>query len=228
MKKRFSLLLLALLLTSPLLAKADVTSEAGEENYAIHIVKYQITADKDFSSEMVHDGSEITNAKDMSGHPLSPLAGVSYTITRMKEVKHIGTTSTYEVADGKTAFSMRVTTDANGFASVLKLAKGIYRVTEEKSDLVESVMEPVMMRLPMQHETGYLKEVYIYPKSNMKLPDSFMPSSPTNPPTTDTPDRLFNTSGNIGSYQQLIWMIVSFCVAGIIGLTISNRRHRMN
>ena len=214
-------IVLALFLALPIVSHADTGAEK-EISYGIHIVKYQVGYNQDFSSEMVHDGSKLTDAKDASGNPLSPLGNVGYTVTRMKEVQHIGSAPTYEVASGTDAFSSRIVTKADGTADVTNLPQGIYQVTEEKSNLVQSNMAPVTLSLPMKHGTGELDDVYIYPKSNMHVPFGF-----TNPPTSDTPNRLWNTSGNIGSYYQIIWMIVSLVIAGIFGLTISNRSHRL-
>ncbi|WP_234984681.1 pilin N-terminal domain-containing protein [Pilibacter termitis] len=171
---------------------------------------------------MLHDGTLVDKVTDNSGKELAPLGNVEYTITRMEAIPHKGSATTYQEATGDQSFVKTIVTDSNGKAELTGLAKGIYRVSETASEFVTSPMEPVLLALPMKNATGYLTDVYLYPKSNMAFPD--LPKTGTETPATQ--DKLLNTSGNIGDYQMLIYMIISMVIAGMIGLIISKRREQ--
>ncbi|MBD5823518.1 pilin N-terminal domain-containing protein [Lactococcus petauri] len=178
-------------------------------SYGIHIIKYNLSDSQE--SQLTHDGTPVTSGTE----DLQRLAGVQYTITRMTKTEM----NTYVTAQGTDAFSQRVTTNAQGEAELTGLPRGVYQVTEAKSEQVPTPMSPVLVSLPMQNANGLINEVYIYPKSSMVLPDT--PQIPDN----NLPDKLPDTSGNIGSYQIIIAMISVIVLVGFSGLWWTKKAH---
>ena len=92
------------------------------------------------------DGTKLDKVTDGNGNALAPLAGISYEITRVTPVQG---QSTFEPIVGVDVFSITVTTDQNGLARVAGLASGTYQVVEKDNNLLQSVMEPVIVELPL-------------------------------------------------------------------------------
>lgn len=178
-------------------------------SYGIHIIKYNLSGSQE--SQLTHDGTPVTSGTE----DLQRIAGVQYTITRMTKTEM----STYVTDQGTDAFSQKVTTNAQGEAELTELPRGVYQVTEAKSEQVPTPMSPVLVSLPMQNANGLINEVYIYPKSSMVLPDT--PQIPDN----TLPDKLPDTSGNIGSYQIIIAMISVIVLVGFSGLWWTKKAH---
>lgn len=182
------------------------------------------TASFDTNDNPGYDSNE-TNTKvdqvvDENGNVLAPLPGISYEITRVSPVQG---QSTFEPVVGEDAFSITVTTDQNGLARVADLASGTYQVIEKDNQLLKSVMDPVIVEVPLpQREGEALKEVFLYPKS------SVVDATGTTPPGT-TPDggtqRLPQTSGNIGNAQPLYLILVFIISMGAIGIRALKTKH---
>ncbi|RXA65676.1 cell wall protein [Enterococcus casseliflavus] len=195
-------------------------AEASNESYAISILKYKLSDSTVLSSELPMDGTKVDQVVDENGNVLAPLPGISYEITRVSPVQG---QSTFEPVVGEDAFSITVTTDQNGLARVADLASGTYQVIEKDNQLLKSVMDPVIVEVPLpQREGEALKEVFLYPKS------SVVESTETPPPGT-TPDggtqRLPQTSGNIGNAQPLYLILVFIISMGAIGIKALKTKH---
>lgn len=201
---------------APLHVQAD---EASNESYAISIQKYKLSDSVLLSTDLPMDGTKLDKVTDGNGNALAPLAGISYEITRVTPVQG---QSTFEPIVGVDAFSITVTTDQNGLARVAGLASGTYQVVEKDNNLLQSVMEPVIVELPLpQREGAALNEVFLYPKS------SVVDSPGTTPPSPDGGDnqRLPQTSGSIGNAQPLYFILVFILVMGGIGIKVLKTKH---
>ena len=180
----------------------NVAAQVNTVNYGIHITKYNLKENQD--SYLTHDGTPVIRGTEDLQH----LAGVQYTITRMSKTKM----NTYITAQGTDAFSQTITTNTQGEAELIGLPRGVYKVTEIKSEKVPTPMSPPLVSLPMQNAKGLINEVYIYPKSSMVLPDT------PQIPDSDIPSKLPDTSGSIGSYQIIVSMISVIIFVGFSGL----------
>lgn len=209
MKKYIFTLIAALLALLSFSFGQNVAAQEDTESYGIHIIKYNLNDSQE--SQLTHDGTPVTSGTE----DLQRLAGIQYTITRMTKTEM----NTYVTAEGADAFSQTVTTNAQGEAELTGLPRGVYQVTESKSEQVPTPMSPVLVSLPMQNANGLINEVYIYPKSSMVLPDT------PQIPDTNVPDKLPDTSGNIGSYQIIITMISVIVLVGFSGLWWTKKAH---
>ncbi|MDT2726271.1 pilin N-terminal domain-containing protein [Lactococcus formosensis subsp. formosensis] len=209
MKKYIFTLIAALLALLSFSFGQNVAAQEDTGSYGIHIIKYNLNDSQE--SQLTHDGTPVTSGTE----DLQRLAGIQYTITRMTKTEM----NTYVTAEGADAFSQTVTTNAQGEAELTGLPRGVYQVTESKSEQVPTPMSPVLVSLPMQNANGLINEVYIYPKSSMVLPDT------PQIPDTNVPDKLPDTSGNIGSYQIIITMISVIVLVGFSGLWWTKKAH---
>lgn len=209
MKKYIFTLIAALLALLSFSFGQNVAAQEDTGSYGIHIIKYNLNDSQE--SQLTHDGTPVTSGTE----DLQRLAGVQYTITRMTKTEM----NTYVTAEGADAFSQTVTTNAQGEAKLTGLPRGVYQVTESKSEQVPTPMSPVLVSLPMQNANGLINEVYIYPKSSIVLPDT------PQIPDTNVPDKLPDTSGNIGSYQIIITMISVIVLVGFSGLWWTKKAH---
>ncbi|WP_416037894.1 pilin N-terminal domain-containing protein [Lactococcus formosensis] len=209
MKKYIFTLIASLLALLSFSFGQNVAAQEDTGSYGIHIIKYNLNDSQE--SQLTHDGTPVTSGTE----DLQRLAGVQYTITRMTKTEM----NTYVTAEGADAFSQTVTTNAQGEAELTGLPRGVYQVTESKSEQVPTPMSPVLVSLPMQNANGLINEVYIYPKSSMVLPDT------PQIPDANVPDKLPDTSGNIGSYQIIIAMISVIVLVGFSGLWWTKKAH---
>ncbi|NHI68473.1 hypothetical protein ET009_09860 [Lactococcus garvieae] len=209
MKKYIFTLIAALLALLSFSFGQNVAAQEDTGSYGIHIIKYNLNDSQE--SQLTHDGTPVTSGTE----DLQRLAGIQYTITRMTKTEM----NTYVTAEGADAFSQTVTTNAQGEAELTGLPRGVYQVTESKSEQVPTPMSPILVSLPMQNANGLINEVYIYPKSSMVLPDT------PQIPDTNVPDKLADTSGNIGSYQIIITMISVIVLVGFSGLWWTKKAH---
>ena len=209
MKKYIFTLIAALLALLSFGFGQNVAAQEDTGSYGIHIVKYNLNDSQE--SQLTHDGTPVTSGTE----DLQRLAGVQYTITRMTKTEM----NTYVTAQGADAFSQTITTNAQGEAELTGLPRGVYQVTESKSEQVPTPMSPVLVSLPMQNANGLINKVYIYPKSSMVLPDT------PQIPDANVPDKLPDTSGNIGSYQIIIAMISVIVLVGFSGLWWTKKAH---
>ncbi|WP_308004512.1 pilin N-terminal domain-containing protein [uncultured Lactococcus sp.] len=209
MKKYIFTLIAALLALLSFSFGQNVAAQEDTGSYGIHIIKYNLNDSQE--SQLTHDGTPVTSGTE----DLQRLAGIQYTIARMTKTEM----NTYVTAEGADAFSQTVTTNAQGEAELTGLPRGVYQVTESKSEQVPTPMSPVLVSLPMQNANGLINEVYIYPKSSMVLPDT------PQIPDTNVPDKLPDTSGNIGSYQIIITMISVIVLVGFSGLWWTKKAH---
>ncbi|WP_270231860.1 pilin N-terminal domain-containing protein [Lactococcus formosensis] len=209
MKKYIFTLIAALLALLSFSFGQNVAAQEDTGSYGIHIIKYNLNDSQE--SQLTHDGTPVTSGTE----DLQRLAGIQYTITRMTKTEM----NTYVTAEGADAFSQTVTTNAQGEAELTGLPRGVYQVTESKSEQVPTPMSPILVSLPMQNANGLINEVYIYPKSSMVLPDT------PQIPDTNVPDKLPDTSGNIGSYQIIITMISVIVLVGFSGLWWTKKAH---
>lgn len=203
-------------------------AETIESGYSIHIQKYKIDEVSKKASILPVDCTKAEQVTDVNGKALEPMAGVSYEIVRVTP-KQSGTG--FEPLLGENGFWRTITTDTEGKAQVTNLVQGMYRISENTHDQLKEVMEPVYVELPFHQRSGEpLKEVYIYPKSSITtpLPDTSRPpgtpETPTTPGTAETPDKLPQTSGNIGTYQTLAWVMVMIFAMGLIGVRSMYRK----
>jgi hypothetical protein len=209
LKKYIFSLVAALSIFLPFGFAQSVAAQEETGSYGIHIIKYNLSDSQE--SQLSHDGTPVTSGTE----GLQRLTGIQYTITRMTKTE----LNTYVTAQGAEAFSQTVVTNAQGEAELTALPRGVYQVTEAKSEQVPTPMSPVLVSLPMQNVNGLINEVYIYPKSSMVLPDT--PQIPDN----NLPDKLPDTSGNIGSYQIIIAMISVIVLVGFSGLWWTKKAH---
>ncbi|WP_285005676.1 pilin N-terminal domain-containing protein [Lactococcus formosensis] len=209
MKKYIFTLIAALLALLSFGFGQNVAAQEDTGSYGIHIVKYNLNDSQE--SQLTHDGTPVTSGTE----DLQRLAGVQYTITRMTKTEM----NTYVTAQGADAFSQTITTNAQGESELTGLPRGVYQVTESKSEQVPTPMSPVLVSLPMQNANGLINEVYIYPKSSMVLPDT------PQIPDANVPDKLPDTSGNIGSCQIIIAMISVIVLVGFSGLWWTKKAH---
>ncbi|MDG6166504.1 pilin N-terminal domain-containing protein [Lactococcus formosensis] len=209
MKKYIFTLIAALLALLSFGFGQNVAAQEDTGSYGIHIIKYNLNDSQE--SQLTHDGTPVTSGTE----DLQRLAGVQYTITRMTKTEM----NIYVTAQGADAFSQTITTNAQGEAELTGLPRGVYQVTESKSEQVPTPMSPVLVSLPMQNANGLINEVYIYPKSSMVLPDT------PQIPDANVPDKLPDTSGNIGSYQIIIAMISVIVLVGFSGLWWTKKAH---
>ncbi|MGG5314628.1 pilin N-terminal domain-containing protein [Enterococcus sp. AZ072] len=213
----FGLLMILLLPISFLTFSSDKV-QAEETDLSITIVKYKITDSKQTETFPV-DGTKAEVGSD----GLTPLAGISYVITRVSPVQE---TTDFQPVEGADAFSTTITTDGNGLAKVSHLAQGTYRVEEQSNSLLSKVMEPVILELPLPQRSGpALNEVYLYPKSSVI--DTKVPSTGTKTGGGNTASgRLPQTSGNIGTYLSLIMILGFLMIMGMLGLwTLRKKNH---
>lgn len=209
MKKYIFMLTTVLSLLLSTAFAQNVAAQEDTGSYGIHIIKYNLSDNQE--NQLPHDGTPVKNGTEN----LQRLAGVQYTITRMTKTEM----NTYVTAQGADAFSQTVTTNVKGEAELIGLPRGVYQVTETKSEQVPAPMSPVLVSLPMQNANGLINEVYIYPKSSMVLPDT------PQIPDSDLPNKLPDTSGNIGSYQIIIAMISVILLVGFSGLWWTKKAH---
>ncbi|WP_339014808.1 pilin N-terminal domain-containing protein (plasmid) [Lactococcus garvieae] len=191
----FFFILLTIVFTSITDAKAENTLD-----YSIHIEKYQVLEGED---TFTHDGREMSNLDE----GLSPIPGVSYTITRMRQNEN----GNYVKAEGAEAFVSTLVTDDQGKAEFTQLDRGVYEVIEHSNDQVKSPMEPVMVSLPFKVGETFVNDVYLYPKSNMSLPD-------LSPIKDSQPEKLPDTSGALSGINMVYYLIGGVTLFGLAGL----------
>lgn len=162
-------------------ASADTESQVT----TLHITKYQIAqqngeTDKIGTSDTV-TGKELTTAPEGA----SPLSGVEFTVYRLGDM---GTTVTDEqlteidnsynsetkkiTYGGSEIAGTSKTTDENGKAdfTVEKEARGLYFVKETSAPaIVTAKAQSFTVNLPMTNESGYVYDVYAYPKNYTTL-----------------------------------------------------------
>ena len=222
MKKLTTFFLLLSLLTGFILLPQNVSAEEG--GFSITIQKYKLTEGVTLSDAVPEDGTKAEQVTDINGNQLDPLAGISYEIVRVSPMEG---TSEFRPVEGVDAFSTTITTDAQGVAHVGNLTAGTYRVSEQPTDTLRNVMEPVTFELPLPQRTGEaLSEVYLYPKSSVQvLPKSGGTEDPDGTPSKGTTTaagneankRLPQTSGTLGTMQPLYLILVLILVMGAIG-----------
>lgn len=199
--------------------------QAEETDLAISIVKYKITDLKQVEDQLPIDGTKADAVTDSNGNTLSPLAGISYTVTRVSPVQ--GTTN-FQAVQGADAFSTTITTDATGTARVSGLAQGTYQISEEPNEQLKEVMEPVVLELPLPQRSGpALNEVFLYPKSSIVDKKGTIPKTPGSPSDGNTGEkpsgRLPQTSGNIGTYSSFVLILAFLVLMGILGGGLMNK-----
>lgn len=203
-------------------AEADNTETAGNAGYSIFIQKYKIVDFAKIADTMPLDGAKADQVKDADGKNLDPLAGMSYEITRVTPIQG---GAGFEPVQGDGAFHTTVTTDEKGLAHAGNLVQGMYQIVEKEHAQLKDVMEPVVVELPFPQQTGEpLNEVYIYPKSSVlgdtpKLPVTKGPDG-TSIEVDEKGEikKLPQTSGNIGTAQVLMWILVMIIAMGGVGM----------
>lgn len=230
MKKLSRILLLLILSLSYLMqgvpAYGQEPAAEAESGYSVHIQKYKIE-DAATIQALPLDGLKVDQVTDEQGKALEPMKGVSYTITRVTPIQ--GGTG-FEPLKGEGAFATTVTTDEKGQASVNGLAQGMYEIVEQEHEKLLEVMEPVIVELPFPQQQGEpLQAVYIYPKSSAVSDRPDLPGTKgdtPNPGTTsnDPVKKLPQTSGNIGTYQTLLWILAMVVVMGLVGMVSIHRK----
>lgn len=157
------------------LVKSD---EVNVQQTTLTIVKYGLNpGDTGFSSnQTTNDGTKINNLPtDDAGKQLKPLANVSYVIQQI--VPHDVTTLANENPNPSDYDAIgnpiTVTTDSSGQVS-LDLPDGYYLVSEQANLAInlKKPAAPVVVSLPVMDstsDTGYLSDVYIYPKSSVEV-----------------------------------------------------------
>ena len=223
MKKRIICFLTLLFMLLPQLAQAN-------ELHSITIVKYKLEGGNELNRSMVHDGTKVDQVTDQNGQTLEVLSGIEYVIVRVKKDG-----DGYIPTTGTEAFSTEITTNSEGIAHVGGLPKGFYQVFEKKQEpLLSNPMEPVVVELPMLKAGGEgLKDVYLYPKSNVVIPS---PGGPVAPGSEDPKiggsseagkpkpaTKLPQTAGNIGSIYYLIGLMGLTLIIGIIGMMMGRK-----
>ena len=136
------------------------------------------------------DGSEVTVDSNVTGEQVTisgrkPIPGVSFNLYKVDDNE----TST-DVPEGKTAIPTGYT-DSNGKVVVVIPAQsqGRYLVVEnEKPDYTKGSTVPFLVDLPMTNAqgTGFLYEVYAYPKQVVEYDTDVPSDSDPTPPQTDT------------------------------------------
>lgn len=190
---------------------ADTTNTTGTGDYSITIIKYKLS-ENDLSTTTLPKqpvGSALTQeqAKDKNGNLLVPLGGVSYRIEQVTPSND--TNNPFQVVPGST--SQTITTDSNGQATV-KLARGIYRVTELSSQTLLHPAAPVIVQLPMSLDNGQsLNQVFIYPKSGV-----VNPLTPNTSPKENEVTKIPQTAGVLPSIIPILGLLVGVILVGMI------------
>ena len=230
MKKLSRIALLLILSLSYLMQGVPVHGQEPatdtESGYSVHIQKYKVE-DAATIHALPLDGLKVDQVTDEQGKALEPMKGVSYSITRVTPMQ--GGTG-FEPLKGEGAFTTTVTTDDKGMASVTGLAQGMYEIVEQEHEQLLEVMEPVIVELPFPQQQGEaLHGVYIYPKSSAVSDRPGLPGTKgdTPAPGTSAKDpvkKLPQTSGNIGTYQTLLWILAMVLVMGLVGMVNIHRK----
>lgn len=208
-------LLMSFLLSTCIFVGFGKIVEAEENDLAITVVKYKITDPTQVEGQLPLDGTKAQTATDKEGNQLIPLAGVSYVITRVSPEQ--GTTH-FRPVEGSDSYTTRITTDANGVARVSGLAQGSYQVVEEANEQIKKVMEPIIFELPLPQRTGdALKEVFLYPKSSVFVNEKTSTKKTGRSSGEGVPERLPQTSGNIGTYGSLVIILAFLSIMGLLG-----------
>ena len=230
--KRKIVILLTLILMLPLslgLSLEVLASDGGTNS--ITVIKYRIPQGVVVPEQPIGE-TEINMSAILGGQTLERMSGVTYRITRMEEID-----GEYFPMSGENAMTMDIVTDANGVARTGPLPDGIYQVIEMPHDLIPVRDEPIIVHLPMNINS--LRNVIIYPKSNVIQvipPTEDPPEEPPeendpgcdpewSPPGSggggaggkETPSRLPQTSGNIGTMTFLVFMIAGAVIMGGYG-----------
>lgn len=233
--KKYGVFFLASLFLIGLVISSGQThaAEMSSDSYAISILKYKLNDSTHLSVDSPLDGTRVEKLTDENGNALTPLPGITYEITRVSPIQE---QSDFVPVVGEDAFSVTVVTDRNGVARVVGLANGTYRVIEKESQLLKTVMEPVILELPLpQREGEALKEVYLYPKSSVSddsktsvnEEESVTPSSEGQRDKAVGVQKLPQTSGSIGTNQPLYFILAFLIVMGGIGLKVfKTKRHK--
>lgn len=221
----FCLFVFSLSLGSILPAFAEEASIAAG-GYSIFIQKYKIEDFAKVENTLPLDGTKADQAKDADGKNLDPLSGISYEITRVTPMQ--GNVSGFEPVQGDGAFQTTVTTDAQGLAHAENLVQGMYKIAEKEHSQLKDVMEPVIVELPFPQQTGEpLNEVYIYPKSSVLPtpgPGGKKGVKGINGSQPEEIKKLPQTSGNIGTAQVLLWILVMIVAMGGVGMISIHRK----
>ena len=201
---KIGLLILVVFSLTPLSANA-------ENGHSITVVKYKLEGDTQLNTSLVLDGTKVDDVTDQAGRRLEKLPGIDYVVVRV-DAQGVPLT-------GKESFSTQITTDAAGIARVEGLTKGTYTVFELENKLIQAVMEPMTVQLPLARANGEsLHDIYLYPKSNIVAPEhDVVPEAPGN---DVTPDKLPQTAGNIGSLSILLWLGFGIVLLGSVGIYV--------
>lgn len=207
-------------------------TDTQESGYSITIQKFKLIDGVSLSADVPQDGTKAEIVTDDKGNRLDAFVGVSYEIIRVSPMEG---TSEFHPVEGINAFSTEVTTDDAGIAHVGNLEAGTYRVTEKASGLLEKVMDPVIVELPLPQRNGEaLSDVFLYPKSSIVSPKAPMkhPSekdgtkSGALPNAASGKERIPQTSGSLGTMQPLYILLFLVLMMGTLGgYYMSRKKH---
>lgn len=220
MKKNWKFVIMLILVLS-FIFPTNRTSYAIESTdvYSIHVIKYRLQAHENLQNTFPSNGTQMNELVDSEGDQLKKMSGISYSITKVKlrtDTTDEESLSSYEAATESEAFNMTIMTNEDGEAVINGLTEGTYLVEELPNKEIDKVMAPSLVKLPLIIGNEQLKHVYIYPKSSVVSNDiTKVRSGPT---------KLPETSGNLGSSGQLIFMLIMSLGLGFLSIHLVNRR----
>lgn len=162
------------------------------------------------------DGTKADDSIGLKGRSLEPMKGISYLIERVT-LSDSGTG--FKPVTGINSFKAQIVTNESGIAYIDQLNQGMYRITEEKNSKIKGIMDPVILELPLPRPSGLsLTDVFLYPKSSVADGNTQVVK-----PREDT-GKLPQTSGNVGSYESIIWSIAFVFGMGLIAFYMIYRK----
>lgn len=208
-----SLLFLTIIVFVP-----GVIAESNDNN-SVTIIKYKLTEEILKETNLPVDGTQATKLIDPDGRSLVPMKGISYLVER---VTLSDSDKSVNPVKGINAFKVQIVTNDSGIAYIHQLEQGTYRITEEENKGIKHPMDPVVLNLPLPRPNGeLLNDVFLYPKSSVADEEAqvVVPEKETG--------KLPQTSGNLGSYESIIWSIGLVFAMGVIGIYLIYQKSKL-
>ena len=220
MKKNWKLLILLILVSLFIFSNSRLSYALEPTDvYSIHVIKYRVQAHENLQNTFQSNGTQMNELVDSEGNQLKKMSGISYSITKVKlktDETDEDSLSSYDATTESEAFNMTIITNEEGEAVINGLTEGMYLVEEQPNKEINKVMAPSLVKLPLIIGNQPLNHVYIYPKSSVVSNDiTKVRSGPT---------KLPETSGNLGSSGQLIFMLIMSLGLGFLSIHLVNRR----
>lgn len=193
-----------------------IANANNNDNNSVTITKYKLTESTLKEANLPVDGTKADDSIGLKEKSLEPMKGISYLIER---VTLSDSRTGFKPVTGINSFKAQIVTNESGIAYIDQLNQGMYRITEEENSKIKGVMDPVILELPLPRPSGLsLTDVFLYPKSSVADGNTQVVK-----PREDT-GKLPQTSGNVGSYESIIWSIAFVFGMGLIGFYMIYRK----